>query len=248
MTKLAAFGSVLNMGLRQVETATVVGAITGAGNATFTTTCAGMTGSPIVTAVAVLLSDTPDTVATKATAALLAIANVTALLDISCSGANITLTKKLAAANDATCNLAFTNGTCTGLTPNLTSANTTAGVAFASVAHITNIGGPGLAADTEDVTTHDSAGAFEENVVTVLRTGELSLDLEYDPNAVTHAATSGLLARLANKTPAQFQVVFPGPYTWTFDGRSTGFEPSAPVGGALTATTAIKITGQPSLV
>jgi hypothetical protein len=34
----------------------------------------------------------------------------------------------LGGANDATLNIAFTNGTCTGLTPNATSANTTAGV------------------------------------------------------------------------------------------------------------------------
>jgi hypothetical protein len=248
MGKSSAFGTVFKMGIRQVDTGTVVGTITGSGNATVITTAAGMTGSPITTSVAVLNGDTPDTVATKIRAALALVANITAWLEIGGSGAEVVLTRLIAAANDATLNVNIANGTCTGLTAAATSANTTAGVDYANVAYVQSMGGPGLALDTEDVTTHDQATAWEETVGTVLRSGEISLDLVYDPNETTHAATSGLIARLKNKTFAAFQVVFPGPYTWSFLGYATGFEPSEPHDEALTATATIKISGQPTLV
>lgn len=247
MTKSAAFGTKLQMGIRQVETATIVGTVTGNGDASFTLTKAGMTGSGTPFSVAVLNGDVPATVATKAVAVMLADSDITAVMDVSCSGANITMIAKTAAADDATFNLAYTNDTCTGLTPDATSTNTTAGVALADIAQISNIGGPSLSADTEDVTTHDSTAGFEEHVVTILRGGEFSLDLVYDPNAATHGATSGLLAKMKNKTLAQYRVVFPGPYNWTMDGYCSSFEPGAPVDGALTATATIKVTGAPTL-
>lgn len=115
-------------GIAQVETATIVGTISGDGNATFTVTSAIVTGSPLAVSVAVLNGDTPTVVATKAAITLNANAAVSANFVATSVAADLKLTAKLAAANDATLNIAFTNGTCTGLTPNATSANTTAGV------------------------------------------------------------------------------------------------------------------------
>ena len=60
-----------------------------------------------------------------------------------------------------------------------------------TIAAVSNISGPGLSLDTEDVTTHDSASGWEEVVGTILRSGEVSLDLVYDPNAATHKYASG---------------------------------------------------------
>ena len=248
MTKSSAFGTLLQMGVRQVESTPIVGTITGDGNATFTMTMSGMTGSPLAMSVAVLNGDTPDTVATKAVAAMNLTANFAAKCVATCSGAVVYVTAILAAANDATMNLAYTNDTCTGLTPDATSTDATAGVALTTVAQVNDISGPGMTADTEDVTTHDQATAWEENVITILRSGEITAGLQYDPNAATHGNTSGMLQKLSGRLPAQFRVVFPGPYNWTFDGHSTGFEPSAPVDGALTADVTIKITGAPTLV
>ena len=250
MGKSAAFGTLFKMGTRQVETGTVAAAttVTGSGNATVVTTAAGMTGSPITTPVAVLNGDTPDAVATKIRAALALVANITAKFAIGGSGPQVVLTRLIAAANDATLNVSIDNGTCTGLTTAATSANTIAGVDYVTIAYAKSIGGPGLALDTKDATTHDQATPFEEVNATILRSGELKLDLAYDPGAATHGATSGLIAAVANKTLQAFQLIFPGPYTWSFDGRATGFEPGAPVDGELTASAKIKLTGQPTLV
>lgn len=115
-------------GVAQVETAVIVGTITGSGNATFTITSALVTGSPLAVPVAVLVDDTPAIVAGKAAVTLNATAAVSAHFTASADAENLILTAKKAAANDATLNIAYTNGTCTGLTPDATSNDTTAGV------------------------------------------------------------------------------------------------------------------------
>jgi predicted secreted protein len=120
-----------------------------------------------------------------------------------------------------------------------------------AIAAVQNVSGPGLSADTEDVTTHDSTAAWEEHVVTILRSGEVTLDLEYDPAAATHKnAAGGLIADLVSRTAQTFSLVFSdtATTTWSFSAFVTGFEPGAPHDGALTAAVKLKLTGQPTLV
>lgn len=119
-----------------------------------------------------------------------------------------------------------------------------------TIAQVKSIGGMGLAVDTEDVTTHDSTGGWEEVVPTILRSGEVSVEIAYDPNAATHKnAAGGLIADLISKTANAYSLVFPSTpaVTWTFNAFVTGFEPTAPVDGALTAAVKLKVTGQPTL-
>lgn len=120
-----------------------------------------------------------------------------------------------------------------------------------TIAGVTNIAGPGLSLDTEDVTTHDSPGAWEEVVATILRSGEIKLDIVYDPAHATHKyAAGGLLYDLASRTIVAYTLVFPdtATTTWSFNAFVTGFEPEAPVEGALTASVTFKISGAPTLV
>lgn len=119
-----------------------------------------------------------------------------------------------------------------------------------TIAGVRNISGPGLSLDTEDVTSHDSTNAWEEHVGTILRTGEVTLDLVYDPNAATHKNSSGgLLADLVSRTAQTYSIVFASnpTVTWSFSAFVTGFEPSAPHDGALTASVTLKVTGEPTL-
>lgn len=115
------------MTTKQIETATVLGAITGSGNATVTVTAYGMGNSPKAISVAVLNLDSASDVGGKIRTALAFDSDVAAMFLISGSGANVVLTKHVAAANDTTLNIAIDNGTCTGLTAAPTSTNTTAG-------------------------------------------------------------------------------------------------------------------------
>lgn len=118
-------------GTQQVETATIVGTVTGDGDASVTVTADGLTGSPIVLAVAVLNTDTASVVAGKIRVALGANADIVAFATVGGTGADVSLTKILEEDNDATFNIAYDNGTCTGLTPDTTSTNTVEGALYA---------------------------------------------------------------------------------------------------------------------
>lgn len=118
------------------------------------------------------------------------------------------------------------------------------------IAAVRSISGPGITLDVEDVTSHDSTEAWEEVVATILRTGEISLEIEYDPNAATHKnASGGLLYDLTTRASTTYSIVFPSnpTVTWSFTAYVVAFEPSAPHEGALTANVSLKITGKPTI-
>ncbi len=124
---------------------------------------------------------------------------------------------------------------------------------YRNVANIKALKGPGLSLDLADVTTHDSTGAWEEFVATVLRTGELTVDLVYDPSAATIKYVNGLLGKMVAKTLEGFKIYFNDDTVeanrtiWTFNAFVTKFEPDAPVVGALTASMTLKFSGAPTL-
>jgi predicted secreted protein len=125
---------------------------------------------------------------------------------------------------------------------------------YRDVAYIRSIKGPGLALDVVDVTSHDSTGAWEELVATILRTGEVTLDIIYDPAAVTIKYVNGLLGKMAAKTLEGFKIYFntdtveASRAIWVFNAYITGFEPDMPFDGALTASMKLKISGAPTIV
>lgn len=122
----------------------------------------------------------------------------------------------------------------------------------AIIANVSKISGPGLSLDTIDATSHDSTNAWEEVVAGILRSGEVTLDLVYDPNSTTHNySATGLLGDMVARTAVVlYSLVFPSTpvVTWTFYAFVTGFTPDAPHAGGLTATAKLKLTGQPTLV
>ena len=114
----------------QVETATIVAAAgaTSSGNLAVTVTAAGVTGSPLAIPVALVtgVDTTASLIGAKVRTALGANTALTALYTVGGSGANITLTRTVAANNDATLNIAVAAGL--GVSAITTSTNTTAGV------------------------------------------------------------------------------------------------------------------------
>lgn len=124
------YGGTWAGGTKQKETLTLAGNVSAAGDAEVTVTAAGLAGSPVTLAVAVANADTPLLYGPKVLAALQANTALAAFFTFSAGAtANIIVAEaKLAAANDATMELAAATGTATGIT-SVTSANTTAGVA-----------------------------------------------------------------------------------------------------------------------
>jgi hypothetical protein len=121
------------LGTPQVETATAAGTATAGGNITVTVTAAGMTGSPKAVVVPILNGDTATVWAGKVRTALAADIDISGFFNVGGATTAIVLTRRAAAANDATMNLAIADTDTTGITPVVTSTDTTPGVAGASV-------------------------------------------------------------------------------------------------------------------
>lgn len=188
-------------GTAQIETATAAGTITGNGDATVIVTAAGVTGSPITVPVAVLNTDTASAWATKVRTALGLNAAITALYTVGGSTTSITLTRTIPAANDATLNISLDNGTCTGITTALTSANTTAGVAPTSIviplSAITN-----LAATEADVLTGDIRSIMSKLLATIFTAREALI--------TANKPTTFTLAKSVTSTKIEYMVRFTG--------------------------------------
>ena len=116
---------------------------------------------------------------------------------------------------------------------------------------VISITGPGLSADVIDVTSHDSTSAWEEAVVGILRSGEITMEIVWDPadNYYKNDGT-GLLADFLARSSITLTLEFSDSATteWTFSAFVTGFEPSAPVDGMLGASVTFKPTGALTLV
>lgn len=120
---------------------------------------------------------------------------------------------------------------------------------FTTIGELRNISGPSLSADVVDVSTHASPGAYREKIATLLDAGEITFTVNYIPTTATHNATTGILATYKNRTLRNWQLVFPdgSSTTWSFSGFVTGFQPSEPVDGELSADITITLSGQPTL-
>lgn len=126
----AVLGTRTAFGTKQVETATAAGTATGNGNVAVTITSAIVEGSPLTINVPISSGDDPGDWAAKVREALATIPAITKRFTVTGPTTSITLTAKVAAANDATLNIALANGSPSpGITPTATSTNTTAGVA-----------------------------------------------------------------------------------------------------------------------
>lgn len=117
---------------------------------------------------------------------------------------------------------------------------------YVTVAQVADIQGPGLGLDTPDVTAHDSSSAYRAAVGGVKEIGEMTLALVFDPAAASHVSK---WTALTNREHEVFKMTFPdaGSTTWAFRAFVTGFEPTAPVEGRLTANVTLLGTGDPKL-
>ncbi len=117
---------------------------------------------------------------------------------------------------------------------------------FTKTAKINNISGPSLSLDTEDTTDHDSPGGWEEIIPTILRSGEVQLDISFLPD---NDSQLDLIDDMLNRVKSNYQMVFPNQSstTWSFSAYVTGFEMESPTDGALGATVTLKVTGEPTI-
>jgi hypothetical protein len=125
--------------IAQVETATLVGTITGAGDITVTITSAIVVGSPLAVQVAVLVDDTPSDVAEKIRVALQIESAVSTHYVVSKDGDDIILTVKVIADDDTTLNIAIADDTAVGVTTVVSSVDTVSGGINAKTIGLANV-------------------------------------------------------------------------------------------------------------
>lgn len=152
-------------GTKQVETATCAGTVTTAGRAKCTVTCANMPGSPLHVPFDVDLNDDAAAIAAALRAALVDMESelvgpvITAWFDVSGEGASVVLTRKVAAADDDSLNIAISDGegdgASEGVTTAATSTTTTQGVA-ADTQTLTITGGTILGYTITNKTSKDT--------------------------------------------------------------------------------------------
>lgn len=117
---------------------------------------------------------------------------------------------------------------------------------FTTTTEVKDITGPGVKVDTTDVTNQSSPGGWEEVMPSIRRGGEVTFDCHFQPADATHNASTGLQADLINRTSRNWRIIIPNnAIKCTFTGFMTGLQWKMPVGGVMTASVTIKVTGQP---
>jgi predicted secreted protein len=116
----------------------------------------------------------------------------------------------------------------------------------ATLTNVTNIGGLDTEVEVIDVTSHDSASAYREKVASFIDAGQLTMDVNFNPNETTHRATTGGILYLRdNRTIVPWKVTFPGTPVHSF--LVQGFVKSAPFDAPfddkLSATITVELTG-----
>jgi predicted secreted protein len=124
---------------------------------------------------------------------------------------------------------------------------TTTGTATTgTLVNVTNISGLDGETETIDVTAHDSGSAYREKVASFIDAGQVTLDVNFDPQQTTHRATSGGILWLRDqRIVCPWVITFPGTpvHKVAFMGfvKSAGFE--APFDDKLSMSVTIETSG-----
>jgi len=120
-------------GTLQVTTATGIGTVSSAGNASVVVTSSQIPVSPVTVSVAVS-TGSPSVWMAQVRAALAANSSITSRFTVGGSGDTVTLTSTTALVNDSSLNISISTGTAVGITSAPTSVATTAGAAGVDLA------------------------------------------------------------------------------------------------------------------
>jgi len=121
---------------------------------------------------------------------------------------------------------------------------------FTTIGGVRGITGPSFSADVVDTTDQSSTLSFREFISGIRTVGQISFDINYDPDDATHKdAANGLISDLLAGGIETWRIAFPDTpaterFVWT--GFVAGFEISAPVDGVLSAAITLQSSGTTS--
>jgi len=110
------------------------------------------------------------------------------------------------------------------------------------VANLTNISGPGITRDTEDMTAHDTDGNYRKFKGALIDGGEFTVE----GHLGSFDNSNDLYNLLDDDDSKAMTVEYPSGAEWSFDGIVTGFNCDAPFEGKLEFDATIKVDGKPT--
>ena len=115
------------------------------------------------------------------------------------------------------------------------------GAAFADLAEINSITGPGMTRDTIDVTSLDSTGGYREFITGFRNAGTISLAMNF-----TRASYELMLTDFDSDTASYYEILLPDDDNTSieFEGLVTELPLTIPPDDKVTADVTIQITGQ----
>lgn len=119
---------------------------------------------------------------------------------------------------------------------------------YVAVAEVKTIGGPSMSRDALEATHMSSDDDHAEYISGVPDGGEVSLLLNFRPDAASQGEASGLLNDLQAGTFRNWRVRWPqftNTPTLTFGGIVTGYEPSSATRDVLSVAVKVKVSGKP---
>lgn len=129
--------------------------------------------------------------------------------------------------------------------------NETPSEEFTAVGRVKDVKGPSISRETIDVTNHQSPEGYAQFLASLADGGEVTFTIEYDQNDPTHDGMTGLLALAKETTTRNWRLISPvesatpGEYNGlAFAALVTGFSPSYPVKGSITADITLKVAGE----
>jgi hypothetical protein len=115
----------------------------------------------------------------------------------------------------------------------------------AVIANVKSISGPALTRDLADVTNLSSPNGFEEVLPTVLRTGDVSFALSFDPDNAEHLNLRDDVVTASGK---DFEIIYPPTaasgtvQTHAFTAYVTSYSNEVDIGSEITADVTLKPT------
>ena len=120
---------------------------------------------------------------------------------------------------------------------------------FTKIAQVLSISGPSISRDTIDSTDADSTNDWRTFEASYIDGGEVTVEVNHDPDTATHGTTTGFLEDFGDTTLRNYLIRFAtSPVTdWTFTATVTGVEPGNPHDGMSTASVTFKVTSKVTL-
>lgn len=120
---------------------------------------------------------------------------------------------------------------------------------FTTVAEVLDLEGPALATSTIDVTHQSSPGDYDEWIAGPKTGGNVTFEVNYNPQDGTHNASTGILADFVSGVRRNWRMLFPDtPATqWSFAAIVETVRPIAQIRGQLRLAISLKVSGQPTL-